>query len=288
MNETLPPFDRGLRAQGPFARVSIFSAKIFGHVAPIGVFVWLEFGRNRWQLYTNYATSALMTLVFAFLACLRECYCTYTNICTDVIFKLDATLEGELRRLSKDSIPYKTEDIMPPKAIFYYGDVIGTLASIIFLVIVIITWVAVGPVFEFNNPWWLPIGTYAGLVGLFDSFVLRNIQSKVSEYTNEQIRALEKHDMALYYGLLMPIPYGRLKAPSLSQRISRYINTLSSHLFRVVSGVSLTIGCIVASSATRWSLTGQLVSNVPPSIIGTFFMIILITGHNYAEKKMRV
>jgi low-affinity ferrous iron transport protein len=46
----------------------------------------------------------------------------------------------------------------------------------------------------------------------------------------------------------------------------------------VVAGFLVTISCLVASSAMHWSLTGQLISNVPPSIIETFFMLILITG----------
>jgi low-affinity ferrous iron transport protein len=134
---------------------------------------------DRWQLYINDATSALMVLVFAFLACLRECYADYTNTCLEAIFRLDSTLEKELRRLSKDDLPNQMEVILPPKetflqvVIFYYADIIGTLVGIIFLVIVMIAWSAVGPVFHFNSNWWLLIGTYAGLVGLFDSFVLR-------------------------------------------------------------------------------------------------------------------
>ena len=36
------------------------------------------------------------------------------------------------------------------------------------------------------------------------------------------------------------------------------------------------------------NLSGQLISNVPPSIIESFFMIILITGHNFADADRRV
>jgi low-affinity ferrous iron transport protein len=173
--------------------------------------------------------------------------------------------------------------------IFYYADIIGTLVGVISLVLVIITWAAVGPVFHFNNDWWLLIGTYAGLVGLFDSFVLRNIQGKVHQYINGQIRLVEKGDVGLFAGLSMAIPSsGNAKRPSLSQRVSRWMDAVSSHLFMVIAGFLLTIGCLVASSAMKWSLTGQLVSNVPPSIIETFFMLILITGQNDAEASARI
>ncbi|GKZ38017.1 hypothetical protein AbraIFM66950_009909 [Aspergillus brasiliensis] len=304
-DEPLAPLDHGLRTQSLFARCIIVSAKMFGHVISGGlywvcIFIWLGFGphcnwSNRWQLYINDATSALMILVFAFLACLRECYADYTNTCLDAIFRLDSTLEKELRRLSEDDLPNQMEVWLPPKenslqvAIFYYADIIGTLVGMIFLVLVVIAWAAIGPVLHFDSNWWLLIGTYAGLVGLFDSFVLRNIQGKVHQYINHQIRIVEKDDLGLFAGLSLAVPStGSTKRPSLSQRVSRWMDTVSSHLFMVIAGFFLTIGCLVASSAMKWSLTGQLISNVPPSIIETFFMLILITGQNDAEASAHI
>jgi low-affinity ferrous iron transport protein len=38
----------------------------------------------------------------------------------------------------------------------------------------------------------------------------------------------------------------------------------------------------------RCSFTGQLLCNVPPSIIESFFMMILITGHNVGDAERRV
>jgi low-affinity ferrous iron transport protein len=304
-DEPLEPLDHGLRTQSLFARCIIFSAKKFGHIITVGmywvcIFIWLGFGpkcdwSNRWQLYINDATSALMVLVFAFLACLRECYADYTNTCLDAIFRLDSTLESELRLLSEDDVPNPVELDIPAKenylqkVIYYYADIVGTLVGILVLVAVIITWAAVGPVFHFNNTWWLLIGTYAGLVGLFDSFVLRNVQNKVHQNTKCQVRHVEAFDATLFAGLSVPIPAVKdPKAPSMSRRVSRKMDAVSSHLLMVVAGFIVTIGCLVASSAMRWSLTGQLISNVPPSIIETFFMLILITGQNDAEAGARI
>ncbi|KAF3392846.1 Low-affinity iron/zinc ion transport protein fet4 [Penicillium rolfsii] len=304
-DEPLEPLDHGARTQSLFARCIIFSAKRFGHIITVGmywvcIFIWLGFGpkcnwSNRWQLYINDATSALMVLVFAFLACLRECYADYTNICLDAIFRLDSTLEVELRLLSEDDVPNSVEVDVPPKenylmkVIYYYADIVGTLVGMLVLVAVVITWAALGPVFQFNNTWWLLIGTYAGLVGLFDSFVLRNVQNKVHQNTKCQVRNVEAFDVTLFAGLSVPIPAVKdSKAPSLSRRVSRKMDAVSSHYLMVVAGFLLTIGCLVASSAMRWSLTGQLISNVPPSIIETFFMLILITGQNDAEADARV
>lgn len=303
--EPLRPLDHGHRTQTLFAKCIIAVAQTFGHFVTVclywaGISVWLAFGHscgwsNRWQLYINDATSALMILVFAFLACLRECYADYTTSCIDAIFRLDSSLEKGLRRLSQDKLPNALEVIVPPKesylqiVVFYYADAVGTLVGIIVLVSVVITWAAVGPVFQYNNTWWLLIGTYAGLVGLFDSFVLRNVQGKVHKYFSNQAQLVEERDAPLFTALSMPIPSsGSMEAPTLSRRVSRRVEAISSHLLMVVLGFLVTIGCLTASSTMHWSLTGQLISNVPPSIIETFFMLILITGQNDAEAKDRI
>lgn len=303
--ESLRPLDHGHRTQTFFAKCIIVVAQVFGHVATVClywvcIFAWLAFGHycgwsNRWQLYINNATSALMILVFAFLACLRECYADYTNSCVDAIFRLDSTLEKALRRLTRDELRNATEIIVPPKesflqvVVFYYADAVGTLVGIIVLVSVAITWVSVGPVFQYNKTWWLLIGTYAGLVGLLDSFVLRNVQGKVHNYFSNQAHLVEERDNQLFTSLSVLIPSsGTMEEPTLSRRVSQRMEAISSHLLMVILGFLVTIGCLTASSTMHWSLTGQLISNVPPSIIETFFMLILITGQNDAEAKDRI
>lgn len=301
----LDALDQGSRTQSWFARMIIFTAGAFGHIITVGmywvcIFIWLGFGHycgwtDRWQLYINSATSALMVLVFAFLDCLRECYADYVNNCLDAIFRLDATLEQELRCISEDDLPNEPEVIPPPRenllqiAVFHYADIIGTLVGIIILLVVIVAWAAVGPVFHFNDNWWLLIGTYAGLVGLFDSFILRNIQGKVKDYTTCQVQSLEKEDMSLFAGTQMAIPAkDNLDRSSLTHRVSISMGKICSHLLMVVAGFLLTIGCVIGSSVMRWNTTGQLISNIPPSIIETFFMLILITGQNDADASARV
>lgn len=303
--EVLQPLEQGVCAQTPFARCIIFTAKGFGHIITVGMYwvcicVWLGFGprchwSNRWQLYINDATSALMVLIFAFLACLRECYADYTNTCLDAIFHLNCALERGLRLLTEDEAPNLIEADMPlrdnylQKAIYYYADVIGTLAGMILLIVVLVTWASLGPILHFSNTWWLLIGTYAGLVGLFDSFVLRNVQSKVHKSHKAFVRRIEELDDALFTGLSLSVPTEQnTKAPSLARRVSRKMDAISSHLLMVVAGFLFTIGCLAASSAMHWSLTGQLISNVPPSVIETFFILILITGQNDAEAGARV
>ncbi|RAH47575.1 Low affinity iron permease [Aspergillus brunneoviolaceus CBS 621.78] len=300
--ETFEPKDYSLHSQGPLARGIMHSARAFGHVLSsllfwVCVVIWLGFGphcswSDRWQLYINDATSALMILVFAFLACLRERYADYSSTSLDAIFRLDSTLEMKLRCLTKDDLPNPMVADPPPKenilqvVIFYYADIVGTLVGLVFLVLVVIAWAAVGPVLHYDSNWWLLIGTYAGLVGLFDSLVLRNVQSKANRYIKRQMTMVLSADAALLTELSLATDNragSSAQRPSLSQRVSRRMDAVTSHVLMVMAGFLLTIGCVVTSSAMKWSLTGQLISNVPPSIIETFFMLILINGQNDAE-----
>lgn len=293
------------RTQGFFARAVIFSAKVLGHIVTVGlywvrIFIWLGFGHycdwsNQWQMHINSSTSSLMVLVLAFLDSLRECYADYANICLDAIFRLDSELEFELRRITGDGLPNNHEVISPRREnplqvlVYYYADVVGTLVGIVILVLVIMAWAVVGPAFDFDENWWLLIGTYAGLVGLFDGFILRNIQGQVKSYTDDQILVLERGDMVLFSILRTQIPAKEgLNMSSLTHRVSTTLGSICSHLLMVVAGLLLTIGCVIGSSVLKWNTTGQLISNIPPSLIETLFMLILITGQNDADASARV
>lgn len=61
-----------------------------------------------------------------------------------------------------------------------------------------------------------------------------------------------------------------------------------SHEMTVILGAVTILGLIIGASAMNWSVTGQLLCNVPPSIIDSFFTLILITGHNIGDARRRV
>jgi low-affinity ferrous iron transport protein len=288
--------------------VTAFS-HFLGHIVTIiiywiCVFVWLGFGpsnqwSNMWQLDINSSTSALMVLVFSFLANIRERHSDYTKRCLDALFRVDAALELKLRCLTDDQVDNEVVVILPPKAntiqkaIFYYADVVGTLVGIVILILVLVAWVAVGPVMKFSDNWWLFIGTYAGLVGMNDGFVLRNVQSKLREYEDVQFQLVDQEDAALFRIVSMGLP-DRKKLDtvasnnvSLTRRVSLAMGKICAHEITVVAGFVVLLGLLTGSSLMKWSTTGQLLCNVPPSIIESFFMIILITGHNYADEEKR-
>ncbi|GAB7341737.1 hypothetical protein MBLNU457_g0072t1 [Dothideomycetes sp. NU457] len=298
-----PDFNLDLPAESWFGRMITRFAVVVGHIVTIGLYwaaivVWLAFGpangfSNEWQLYINSATSALMVFVFSFLANIRERHSKYTRTCLETTFLVDTYLERRLRQATLDTIPNDVVIIEPPKvnflqrAIYYYADVVGTLVGIALLLIVMIAWLAIGPVLHFNDNWWLLIGTYAGLIGLNDGFVLRNVQAKLQDFETAQFAHLETDDEGLL-AIINETPVKTAPGPvSLSSRISLAVGKFCAHEMTVLAGVLVIFALVAASSAMRWSTTGQLVSNVPPSIIESFFMIILITGHNFADSERR-
>ncbi|KAJ9302048.1 hypothetical protein DTO271G3_914 [Paecilomyces variotii] len=288
-----------------FGRFTTSASHVFGHLATVslywdGVFTWIGIGRlcewsNNWQLYMNSASSALMVFIFAFLANIRERHSAYMNKCLDAIFKTDSMVEARLRHLTGDDAENAIVVLPAPKvgiiqrAIYYYADFVGTLVGIGILTVVIVVWVAVGPLLHFSSNWWLIIGTYAGLVGMNDGFVLRNMQNRLGKYVDDEFSRVEVEDEKLYAILSIPMPEKEtIGKPSPTQKVSELVNKVSSHELTVVAGVLTICGLVAGASAMRWSTTGQLLCNVPPSIIESFFMIVLITGHNAADDKRRI
>jgi len=286
-------------------RVSTGVSIFMGHIGTVGlywvcIFIWIGFGRycswsNTWQLYINSATSALMVFILAFLANIRARHSKYSAKCLEHIHKVDTALETRLRTVTSDTIPNTSVLIPVPKrgrlqrAIDYYADLVGTLLGIAILAFVMVLWVALGPVLHFDSNWWLLIGTYAGLVGLNDGFVLCNIQSILGRHLSTEFTHLihSDHDMLSEIRISSQSEEYVVK-PSLTSRISIAVGKFCSHELTVVGGVVMILALVIGASVMRWSVTGQLLCNVPPSIIESFFMMILITGHDIADAKMRV
>ena len=301
------------------SRVVDMVCEFLGHVVTmiffwIGIFIWLGLGPYcdwsvRWQLYINSATSALMILVFAVLACIREQHKRKTSAYLRQVCDLDVCLESQLRERTDDRIPNEPVTIYPgavgrlERAISYYADLVGTLTGICLLMSVIVVWIAIGPALHFSSSWWLIIGTYAGLVGMHDGFVLHNIQSQLNRQSQAALADVVKDDLEAVAIISLvalrkssvssagPERQGRLKKEkptylvetarptdlSLTTRISTRLSGLISHQIAVLVGIFFVLALLVVASALDWSITGQLLCNVPPSIVETFVMMVLIT-----------
>ena len=235
-----------------------------------------------------------MVFVFSFLAFLRERHVDYSRASLDAMYRTDAVLELKLRSLLGDDIANPTIIIPAAKVnplqrlINYYADVAGALTGMALLVGFIALWLAIGPILHFDSNWWLLIGTYCGLIGLNDGFVLRNVQSKFDTRVAQMFGELDLGDQQLLTTLNLPISaVASVNKETPSYRLSRIMNNVCGHELMVLAGILLIIGLLTGSTIMKWSETGQLLSNIPPSIIETFFMIILITGHNSADAQRR-
>jgi low-affinity ferrous iron transport protein len=298
-------FATELPAENFLGRISTALSAFMGHIATVFgfwvcIFIWIGFGKycnwsNTWQLYINSATSALMVFILAFLANIRERHTQYMTKCLEAIWAVDAALELRLRAATGEKIEnppcaipvHKRSRIQ--RGIDYYADLVGTLAGIAILIFVIILWLAIGPVLHFDANWWLLIGTYAGLIGLNDGFVLRNVCTVLGDFEDEQFTQVEYDDMDMLAVIgVEKLKEERVADNSLTCRISVRVSDICSHELTVVLGAITIVGLIIGASVMGWSVTGQLLCNVPPSIIESFFTMILITGHNIGEAKRRV
>lgn len=286
-------------------RLSTAVSSYIGHIATVCafwvcIFIWIGLGQYcgwsvKWQLYMNSASSAWMVFILAFLANIRERHNVYMTKCLQHIYEVDAALEVRLRTATGDKIENETVVIPPPKrgrlqrGIDYYADLVGTLIGVAILFIAIIIWVVIGPALSFDSNWWLLIGTYAGLIGLNDGFVMRNVQNILGGYEEAQFVQLIDDDKNMLAAIgVTQLDEERVADNSLSYRISVAVGNVCSHEITVVLGALLIVGLIIGASAMGWSVAGQLLCNVPPSIIESFFMMILITGHNIGDAKKRV
>ncbi|KAL7919885.1 Low affinity iron permease [Trichoderma austrokoningii] len=274
-------FDPNLPQESWINRASNHTAAILGHFGTI-------------FLYINSGTSALMILIFTFLANIREHRDEYVEKCMNSIFEVDSDVEFKLRMLSGDAEPNPTVVFPAPllgtfqRAIFYYADIVGTLVGIALLFIVLVIWVGIGPVMQWSSNYWLFIGTYAGLIGLIDGFVLRNVQQRLHQYERLALEQAKLEDTGLSDDIGVPAPEKiKVNYGSINYRLSNKKGVICAHETTVILGILLVIGLVVGASAMRWTLTGQLICNIPPSIIESFFMMILITGHNLSEADWR-
>jgi low-affinity ferrous iron transport protein len=298
-------FASELPTENWLGRLSTALSAFIGHIATVFgfwvcIFIWIGFGKycnwsNTWQLYINSATSALMVFILAFLANIRERHTKYMTKCLESIWEVDSALELRLRTATGDTMENAPVIIPAPKrsriqrGIDYYADLVGTLIGIVILIFVIMVWVVIGPALHFDANWWLLIGTYAGLIGLNDGFVLRNICTVYGDFDNGQFSQVGYEDMDMLAVIgVEKLKEERVTDNSLTYRISVQVGNICSHESMVVLGAITIIGLIIGASAMGWSVTGQLLCNVPPSIIESFFTMILITGHNIGDAKRRV
>lgn len=266
-----------------------------------GIFAWVGLGHklgwsDEWQLYVNTAVAVELTFTSMFLQNTRRRHMDYLEKCLQCIRKTDTELEVVLRQTTGEySTPNPVITILPPKVgrgvriIDYYGDVIGTGIGAFISVCVFITWFAIGNVMNWSDDWWLIIGTYTGLVGFVDGFVLRNVYFRQDVLLDEQFQALIDSDLAIYqYINLAPPDKYENREISFGERLSNWMGDLCATPLAVLFSVLVVIGLICFASSQKWNTTAQLVCNTPTMIIEGFLLIVLLQAHNMANTTRRI
>lgn len=298
-------FASELPPENLLGRICTSVSNFLGHIITaigfwVGIFIWIGFGASlgwssTWLFYMNSATSALMVFILAFLANIRERHSKYTAKCLESIHAADTALELRLRAITEDTIENPSISIAAPpvsrvqRGINFYADLVGTLLGIALLCLVLLIWLFLGPAMSFDPNWWLLIGTYAGLIGMNDGFVLQNVNNQIAIHVDAECQQqfFNDADLLALIGVTQ-LEQEQVADKSFSCRISTVMGHICSHQWTVVVGALSIVGLIVGATGMGWSVTGQLLCNVPPSIIESFFTMILITGHNIGYARRRV
>lgn len=293
MNEDL--FDRisnGVaKAAGSMIALSIYTTAIF---------VWVFLGipamfTDTWQLWVNTGTALEITVITMFLQNIRKQHDTHLQKTIKAIEKVDQEIEMQLRGLTGDMTPNPTISTEPPtltrwvKAIDIYGFIIGGSIGIFISAIVFGIWISLGEDFEFDDNWWLLIGTYTGLIGFIDSFILKNVDHREQMMSQDYFKKLADQDAKVFglIGIESPLEHPAPKL-NIQKRISAKVGaavetTIASYMAVGSVGVLLII-----ATGMGWSETGQLLCNTPTMIFEGFLLLTLLEAHNMADDKKRL
>ncbi|ESZ92913.1 hypothetical protein SBOR_6686 [Sclerotinia borealis F-4128] len=261
----------------------------------IGIFFWVGIGphfqfSNTWQLYVNTATAVALTFTSVFLQNIQQQQEDNLEKCLEYALKVDAEVEWRLREITNDYQPNPVFEIPAPiigridRSIDVFADIVGSGVGLLITLIVIIAWAAVGPVLQFNDNWWLIIGTFTGLVGFVDGFVLRNVYHRDEKVAEVQFEEMAESDDRLLDLLNIPAPY---QAPSKPRNCGTRASTTAGYWCALssvsVGSVGVVFALLVIASIMKWSETGQLLCNTPTMIVEGFLLLILIQAHNIAN-----
>lgn len=288
-----------------FDRISNGVAKAAGSLVALSIYTlaiitWVFLGipaqfTDTWQLWVNTGTALEITVITMFLQNIRKQHDTHLQKTVTAIETIDKDIEMQLRRMTGDMTPNPTMASEPPvlsrwvKAIDIYGFIIGGSIGITISAVVLMLWISVGNDLEFDDNWWLIIGTYTGLIGFIDSFILKNVDHRETLMAEKHFKKLVEQDAKVFglMGIECPLEHPAPKL-NLQKRISAKIghaveSTLASYM--AVSSVGI---LLVIASAMLWSETGQLLCNTPTMIFEGFLLLTLLEAHNLADDKKRL
>lgn len=293
MNEDI--FDRisnkVAAAAGSLVALSIYTLAIIAWV-----FLGIPAGfTDTWQLWVNTGTALEITVITMFLQNIRKQHDLHLQKTVAAIEKIDKDIEMQLRRMTGDMTPNPTVSSQAPvlsrwvKAIDIYGFIIGGSIGITISAVVLMLWISVGNDLEFDDNWWLIIGTYTGLIGFIDSFILKNVDHRETLMAEKHFNMLVEQDAKVFglMGIQSPLEHPEPKL-NLQKRISKKIGHAVESTLASYMAVSSVGALLIIASAMQWSETGQLLCNTPTMIFEGFLLLTLLEAHNLADDKKRL
>lgn len=270
-----------------------------------GIITWVVWGvplqfSNTWQLYVNTATALQITVTTMFLQNIRKQHDEHLAKCIENIDMLDTEIETELRLLTGDNTPNPVVASTPPtltrmqKGIDIYAFIVGGSIGLTISASVFTLWAAIGHQLEFDDNWWLIIGTYTGLIGFIDSFIMKNVDYRETELAKSHFQRLMEQDYQLFKLLDAEMPPAEGadenadKKVSLGLRLSNAVGDFCATTGASYAAVGSVFALIIVASAMQWTETGQLLCNTPTMIVEGFLLIMLLQAHNFADGRRRI
>lgn len=273
---------------------------IFLGIYWLGIIGWVFSGiplqfSDTWQLDVNTATALEITLTTMFLQNIRQQHDDRMERCVKSIDKIDEEIEVALRQMTGSREPNPTIKSTPPKhtratrGLDTYAFIFGGSVGVVISVIVFALWIAVGDPMEFDDNWFLIIGTYTGLMGFIDGFVMKNVDHREAALTNIHFERLVDQDYKVFRLLDIEMPATEKKKKlSLNQRMSGAIGHACGTTIASYGSFVATFALIIIASAMQWTETGQLLCNTPTMIFEGFLLITLMQAHNMEDASRRV
>lgn len=288
-----------------FDKVANGVAKFVGSLLALSIYtaaiiLWVFLGipsqfSDTWQLWVNTGTALEITFVTMFLQNIRSQHEHHMEKSVESIENLDKEIEMQLRRMTGDMTPNPTIASEPPqlsswvRGIDIYGFIIGGSIGLTISAVVFATWIAVGDDLEFDDNWWLIIGTYTGLIGFIDGFILKNVDWRETDMAKKHFDKLMAQDSTVFTLIGIDVPYiAENTKTSFNQRMSNKIGHWVESTFASYFAIFTVIALIIVASAMQWTETGQLLCNTPTMIAEGFLLITLLNAHNTADVKRRL
>lgn len=130
----------------------------------------------------------------------------------------------------------------------------------------------------------LIIGTYTGLIGFIDGFILKNVDAREAKLSMKHFDRLVAQDRKIFALIGVEMPESQFVVKdSLNIRISKTVGRWVESTTASWGSILTVFALLIVASAMQWTETGQLLCNTPTMIVEGFLLLTLIQAENIAD-----